>query len=950
MMTIKNKILAIFFAVSFNAFAAAWTGASIEPASTKTIDGKKFYVVSNSDELAWIAVQVNNGNSEINVILKNDIVLGQDSSSVGPLWTPIGKDSSIMFNGIFDGDGHTIYGLNINNSANKSGLFGVVGNQGRIHHLKIKSSQATSSQQFSSSSTLYMGILCGINNGVISDVQSDVVLNLAGRLYISLTAWNVSSYRGGLVGKNGGVLKESKVNIVLKDSVYVEHEYNAFVQGTESQITSFINVFDGGLSGLNEGEISLSQAYVEMRVVTNHHYTYSGTSSSKSKVYINIFSGQLCGKNSNLLQNNLSDGTISGEHIESGERFEGKNYCSVGVTDGNVGVNDGVNENNVIVSSLLEQNKTDEFAWLLNTTEGTKENSGVWSHYNNKIVFANDSMLAINRITFDDGKNSNNFYTNYKGHSDFPSPPIPADGKAFAGWFNSDGKEVNLTTIFLKDQTVTAKFLDWEDVVYSIRFLDENGKVLDLQSVHSSEVPVYGGSVPTKKATVAYTYSFAGWSPKITAATWHTDYRVLFDSTLNQYKVTYVDFDGKELFSSMFNYGAKPTYSTIPKKTNTVAYLYSFAGWSPTVENVSGEAVYKATYDSVLQKYTIEFKANGKSLLSKNCDYGSIPKYDGVVPMKTATKEYSYSFVGWTPEISKVTGATSYTAKFDSSLNKYMIVFQNGAKILQNSDVEYGKLPTYEGDTPQKISTAKYNYSFSKWSPSLTKVTGETTYTALFDSTLRSYEIAFVSEGKTLQSKEVEYGALPKFEGKDPSKKESKGYTYSFKGWSPSIAMVKEKAAYTAVFDSVARKFIVTFMNGKDTLQSSSVAYGKTPEYKGKTPTKSSSNKYEYKFAGWSPKIVVVTDKAVYKAVFDSTAKQGLTINRILANNFAVLVHGMQIQIVNAKMGSSYILFDLQGHIVAKGIVNQKSLVIKAKNRGRYIVRIGELSKNVTVR
>jgi hypothetical protein len=63
MMTIKNKILAILLAISFNAFAAAWTGANVEPASTKTIDGKKFYVVSTPEELAWLAVQVNNGNS-----------------------------------------------------------------------------------------------------------------------------------------------------------------------------------------------------------------------------------------------------------------------------------------------------------------------------------------------------------------------------------------------------------------------------------------------------------------------------------------------------------------------------------------------------------------------------------------------------------------------------------------------------------------------------------------------------------------------------------------------------------------------------------------------------------------------------------------------------------------------------------------------------------------------
>ena len=47
MTTVKDKILAILLALAFNAFAAEWTGANSEPATTKTIDGKKFYVVVN---------------------------------------------------------------------------------------------------------------------------------------------------------------------------------------------------------------------------------------------------------------------------------------------------------------------------------------------------------------------------------------------------------------------------------------------------------------------------------------------------------------------------------------------------------------------------------------------------------------------------------------------------------------------------------------------------------------------------------------------------------------------------------------------------------------------------------------------------------------------------------------------------------------------------------------
>lgn len=96
--------------------------------------------------------------------------------------------------------------------------------------------------------------------------------------------------------------------------------------------------------------------------------------------------------------------------------------------------------------------------------------------------------------------------------------------------------------------------------------------------------------------------------------------------------------------------------------------------------------------------------------------------------------------------------------------------------------------------------------------------------------------------------------------------------------------------------------------------------------------------------------MATVTEEAVYKAVFDSTTKQGLSINRILGNNFVVQVSGMQVWITNARIGSPYALFDLQGHVVAKGVVDQNSFVINAENRGRYIVRIGKLSKNVSVK
>ena len=943
-----RKIVYVVTIVAISAFAA-WTGSDLEPSSTKTIDGKKFYVISTPDELAWFAKEVNKGSSQINAILKNDIVFGKDTASVCSFsWTPIGKDSSAMFNGVFDGNGFTIYGLNVK-ALRHSGLFGVTNALSDIKSISIGSSSILKDSVYNIYAE-YLGLLVGVNNGVVENVEN----------FGSIQSYSSVGYTvvGSICGENNGIVK----NVINKGSLrwYIDKDGSTLKMG--------------GLVGTNNGDLLLASNYGDVygrssadAIVGGIYGENSGNVSNVINVadvqsigLVKDYCGGIGGQNFGPLKNSFSiassvkcqekggvEGVLGGI---AGRLINGINvYFDVELLD--VPVNGNGWDNTDVSGKTTSEMQKDQFAWILNTTNGTEENSCEWSRYDGYPVFANDTLRPIYKVVFNDGGNTTAYYTNYKGLvPEFPEIPRAPEGKAFAGWFNSDGKEINLTTIFLKDQTVTAKFLDWEDVVYSIRFLDEKGNVLDLQSVHSGEVPIYGASEPTKKASVAYTYSFTGWSPEIVAATWHTDYRVLFDSTLNQYKVTYLDYDGTELYSAMLDYGKKPSYSTIPKKANTVAYLYSFAGWSPAVENVIGEAVYKAAYDSVLQKYTIEFKANGESLLSTGFDYGSVPKYEGATPTKPATKEYSYSFAGWIPEISKVTEATSYVAKFDSSLNKYMVVFQNGAKVLQDSEIEYGRVPTYRGETPQKTSTAKYDYTFSSWSPALTKVTDEATYTALFDSTLRSYEVSFVSEGETLLAKEYEYGTLPKFEGNEPSKKESKGFTYSFKGWNPSVAMVKDKAVYTAVFDSVAKTFVVTFMNGKDTLQSTAVAYGKIPEYKGKTPAKSSSDKYEFKFSGWSPDLVAVTESAVYKAVFDSTKLTGIANVHLVDQKIKIMVISRDIQISAAPIGKTFALFDMQGRVLQKGYIEVASFNIVVPRSGSYFIRIGNQIKKVDVK
>ena len=100
------------------------------------------YLISNARQLANLAYMVNNGNSykgkhfklTADVVL-NDNVLdseGKPGSGTFKQWTPIGRYgyfSNDDFMGIFDGDGHTIKGLYISDSAERyQGLFGSVKN------------------------------------------------------------------------------------------------------------------------------------------------------------------------------------------------------------------------------------------------------------------------------------------------------------------------------------------------------------------------------------------------------------------------------------------------------------------------------------------------------------------------------------------------------------------------------------------------------------------------------------------------------------------------------------------------------------------------------------------------------------------------------------------------------------------------------------------------------
>ena len=96
-----------------------------------TDDGQGNYTVTSAEGLKNIAELVNNGDTDINITLDNDI----DLSDIN--WTPIGNYEK-QYTGTFDGNGKTITGLTFNQpETNNVGLIGNLGENGMVQDVKL---------------------------------------------------------------------------------------------------------------------------------------------------------------------------------------------------------------------------------------------------------------------------------------------------------------------------------------------------------------------------------------------------------------------------------------------------------------------------------------------------------------------------------------------------------------------------------------------------------------------------------------------------------------------------------------------------------------------------------------------------------------------------------------------------------------------------------------------
>ena len=151
-------------------------------------------------------------------------------------------------------------------------------------------------------------------------------------------------------------------------------------------------------------------------------------------------------------------------------------------------------------------------------------------------------------------------------------------------------------------------------------------------------------------------------------------------------------------------------------------------------ENVTVTATFK------LKTFTIKFvNDDGTELQSVTVAYGKTPAYTGETPEKPADTDYTYTFRGWEPAITSVTGEATYKATYTATKNEYTFTYE-WAK--DNSTVTAVRTCTNNPD----LSVTEVVKTTSEGTAATCEAAGKVTYTAVFKNT------AFEKQTKTVET------------------------------------------------------------------------------------------------------------------------------------------------------------------------------------------------------
>ena len=422
-------------------------------------------------------------------------------------------------------------------------------------------------------------------------------------------------------------------------------------------------------------------------------------------------------------------------------------------------------------------------------------------------------------------------------------PEVTKEGYTFDGWYEGEEK-YDVYEPITRNLILESKY---EINKYKVRFINEDGSVLQEETLDYGSTPTYKKETPTKKRTEEYTYEFDKWSPEITKVTGNQEYKATYKATKNKYTVTYIN-EETEYHKETALYG-----NTIKNVENPTKEGYTFIGWYDINDKKVNHPITVTKNMTLYSKYEINsYKVSYYNEGVKYIDDQKINYGENALKPNTNPSKIGYTFKYWSLKengekyefSTKITKDINLYAVYE--INKYTVTYINEGTEYHKETAEYGSVITEIQDP------IKEGYTFTGW---YTKDNEKVSYpiTVTKNMTLyskyeiNSYKVSYYNEGvKYIEDQKINYGENALKPNTDPSK-----IGYTFKYWSIkengeeyefSTKITKDITLY-AVYE--INKYTVTYIN-------EGVEYHKeTAEYGSIVTSIQDPTKEGYTFIGW---------------------------------------------------------------------------------------------------
>lgn len=210
------------------------------------------------------------------------------------------------------------------------------------------------------------------------------------------------------------------------------------------------------------------------------------------------------------------------------------------------------------------------------------------------------------------------------------------------------------------------------------------------------------------------------------------------------YSIVFLNADSTMITEGRYNYGDEISEPDDPVKEANDEWTYTFIGWEPEITLVTGPQTYIAQFDSVQNRYPVDFyNWDGETLLyTDTLAYGVIPEYKGETPTRDMVDGIVYTWNGWEPELhAVVAGENRYIAKFTDETLEYTVIVINGKDTTTNTVTWGGTIEINATPTEQDEHFIQWNDGNIENPRTISNITQDTVFVAEFGSSFVDIEV-----------------------------------------------------------------------------------------------------------------------------------------------------------------------------------------------------------------